>query len=524
MFKIDLEGQYSTYEYNDLNDFFKYDVYSQKQIYEIAKYPNALRDRIDSSIKEMGELEIELNKEKNDYIEQSSKIRSLKFYISKKKKLETDIQDKKEQISSFKESGFEELISKYKAFNKESEILKKLYQNIKDKKYKISNLRNDFVLEEIDEDNYQEAYQTEIKTLNHPLYEGFEVVQSILQDAESRLEKMKLEYINDLKKTFWYSDQQKNKMKFKKTKEELADKGIDDLDKLESATSELTRLENELKAIESYERDLESQYSIRRSIYDKFINLRNDITKTRKKFLDEVLDDENVRIEINPFRDKNHYLKRFREIIQKETSFSEDIEIIGNKCLHGKSVIDNQQKLIEEIVSIREGNVNDAFGGHFVNVLRELNEEQLDELRLHLPEDEITVKYRSNSSRKFQLLSNASAGQKTSAILTFLLSYGDVPLLLDQPEDDLDNYLIYELIVDRLKAVKKNRQIIIVTHNANIPVNGDTEWLISMNSKSRNIETLYSGTIEENEIKTEICDVMEGGEDAFKLRAKRYNL
>src|SRR5699024_1297075 len=283
---------------------------------------------------------------KNDYIEQSSKIRSLKFYISKKKKLETDIQDKKEQISSFKESGFEELISKYKAFNKESEILKKLYQNIKDKKYKISNLRNDFVLEEIDEDNYQEAYQTEIKTLNHPLYEGFEVVQSILQDAESRLEKMKLEYINDLKKTFWYSDQQKNKMKFKKTKEELADKGIDDLDKLESATSELTRLENELKAIESYERDLESQYSIRRSIYDKFINLRNDITKTRKKFLDEVLDDENVRIEINPFRDKNHYLKRFREIIQKETSFSEDIEIIGNKCLHGKSVIDNQQKLI----------------------------------------------------------------------------------------------------------------------------------------------------------------------------------
>src|SRR5690606_16840415 len=121
-------------------------------------------------------------------------------------------------------------------------------------------------------------------------------------------------------------------------------------------------------------------------------------------------------------------------------------------------------------------------------------------------------------------LSNASAGQKTSAILTFILSYGNNPILLDQPEDDLDNHLIYELIVKRLRKSKEHRQIIIITHNANIPVNGDAEYVIAMNPEVRTIEVLRNGAIEELEIKKEICEVMEGGEDAFQLRSKRYKI
>jgi DNA repair ATPase RecN len=106
--------------------------------------------------------------------------------------------------------------------------------------------------------------------------------------------------------------------------------------------------------------------------------------------------------------------------------------------------------------------------------------------------------------------------------LTFILSYGKSPLILDQPEDDLDNRLVYELIVDRLKQAKNQRQIIVVTHNANIPVNGDAEFIISMNSESKALEVLYSGTVEQPHIKKEICDVMEGTEQAFDMRSKRY--
>ena len=141
---------------------------------------------------------------------------------------------------------------------------------------------------------------------------------------------------------------------------------------------------------------------------------------------------------------------------------------------------------------------------------------------LFMPEDEIEVQYKPNPTCGFKSLSTASAGQKTTAILTFILSYGNTPIILDQPEDDLDNRLVYDLIVHKLKQAKENRQIIIVTHNANIPVNGDSEYIISMDSESRFLKVFSEGSVDKKEIKKEICDVMEGSEKAFEMRSNRY--
>ena len=163
-----------------------------------------------------------------------------------------------------------------------------------------------------------------------------------------------------------------------------------------------------------------------------------------------------------------------------------------------------------------------SLSGGFITVIKNLNAAQVDEIQLLLPEDEIEIQYKSNLKSSFKSLSTASAGQKTTAILTFLLSYGKTPLILDQPEDDLDNKLVYDLIVDRLKKAKEERQLIVVTHNANIPVNGDAEYIISMNSETRKLNVLYSGTLEQKQIKKEICDVMEGSEGAFDMRSRRY--
>jgi ABC-type enterochelin transport system ATPase subunit len=140
-----------------------------------------------------------------------------------------------------------------------------------------------------------------------------------------------------------------------------------------------------------------------------------------------------------------------------------------------------------------------------------------------LPEDDLKVSYKPEGYSKYIPLSNASAGQKTTAILTFLLAYGRLPLLLDQPEDDLDNKLVYDLIVSRLKTAKSKRQIIVVTHNANIPVNADSEYIISMNSETEDIMTKYRGTMDDENIRKEICDVMEGTKYAFEMRAKKYH-
>jgi hypothetical protein len=75
--------------------------------------------------------------------------------------------------------------------------------------------------------------------------------------------------------------------------------------------------------------------------------------------------------------------------------------------------------------------------------------------------------------------------------------------------------------VDKIKEIKQKRQVIVVTHNANIPVNGDAEYVISMSSDTHNLKIQAEGTIERTDVKQEICEVMEGGIDAFRTRARR---
>ena len=105
--------------------------------------------------------------------------------------------------------------------------------------------------------------------------------------------------------------------------------------------------------------------------------------------------------------------------------------------------------------------------------------------------------------------------------MAFLLQYGKEPIILDQPEDDLDNQLIFNLIVKQIKENKKRRQIIIVTHNPNIVVNGDAEMINVVDFKEEQCKTVASGCLQEKNIRDKICQIMEGGKIAFKQRFKR---
>jgi ABC-type cobalamin/Fe3+-siderophores transport system ATPase subunit len=147
--------------------------------------------------------------------------------------------------------------------------------------------------------------------------------------------------------------------------------------------------------------------------------------------------------------------------------------------------------------------------------------EDQDSLLEWFPDDKVRVEYRRDSTQKFESLERASAGQKTSAILSFLLAHGDEPLLLDQPEDDLDNALVYSLVVKQIRANKSRRQIIVVTHNPNIVVNGDAELVLPMEYKNGAIHLVDAGGLQQRAVREKICAIMEGGKDAFRQRYKR---
>jgi hypothetical protein len=463
---------------------------------------------------------------KSKYFEQSAKIRRMKKEVERKNKFVTEINDKKEQISSFKESGFEELIKEYKSFSQQNEEFKIIELQIKQKEKIISSILGELELKEMPKtDLVPSFYREEVEGVINNTLEEFNKIQSLVEDAYTRTTKLLLSYNKNIKNTEWSSKYNEVKGNFITTKDELANKGIHDLSKLEEITQELTNLEQELKRINAIDEMLSIENEKKSLLKEEFISKRKMITEKRREFLELVINDaDNIKIELKPFRDQQSFINTFRDIFQKSNGYGEDINTIVQKCFRGADVIFNISQTVSHFKELRNLGRESDLGGRMQNVIRKLNEEQIDELDLLIPEDEVVVKYKPNGSASFKLLTNASAGQKTSAILSFLLSFGNTPLILDQPEDDLDNHLIYELIVERLKKSKDRRQIIVVTHNANIPVNGDSEWILCMDSETNGLKILCAGSVDVDLVKREICDVMEGGEDAFKLRARRYNL
>jgi chromosome segregation protein len=120
---------------------------------------------------------------------------------------------------------------------------------------------------------------------------------------------------------------------------------------------------------------------------------------------------------------------------------------------------------------------------------------------------------------------DASAGQQATALMHILLNQEGPPLIIDQPEEDLDNKMVSE-IADLVCKAKNNRQLIFTSHNANIVVNGDAELVVCCDYKVTGDQSKggikTQGAIDIGEIRKEITQVMEGGEKAFKLRKDKY--
>jgi len=128
----------------------------------------------------------------------------------------------------------------------------------------------------------------------------------------------------------------------------------------------------------------------------------------------------------------------------------------------------------------------------------------------------------------WQKLEDLSTGQKATAVLLLLLLDSDAPLVVDQPEDDLDNRFITESIVPRMKEEKRRRQFIFATHNANIPVLGDAELIIGMSAKGESgdgqaaLSAKHRGAIDSRGVRELVEEVLEGGRRAFEQRRKKY--
>jgi hypothetical protein len=146
---------------------------------------------------------------------------------------------------------------------------------------------------------------------------------------------------------------------------------------------------------------------------------------------------------------------------------------------------------------------------------------RLEEMFRTLPEDRVAASVRDPDG-DFKPIEQGSLGQRSTAIVSLIMSAGDQPLVIDQPEEDLDNQYVYTAVVGLLRKQKFRRQLALATHNANIPVNGDAELIISMKVRVKTGVIGSAGSIDQSEIKDDVNAILEGSAEAFRLRRRRY--
>ncbi len=524
-----------------INDIRNIEYFPQSYMYRLAKNKN---NELDSLIEEI----IKQDKEKRQLISTYEV-----FSNDNNTKITNDINKLfqlkdvlKAKLLSFKELGDEIGIRKeIEKLNKELEELK---------------LKIDFSDESLR--NYN-SLKSKIDSL---LKENEELTNQI-----SKISSLKTKlFTNDNFDFEIFSLDEKNKIKTKEIFSRLSDKfqkeWITELDHLISENR--STIEANISEIEKIKKN---------SLYSKGV----EVFKNNKQFKET---EERLKLQKNKLADieiiKSHIesldkqIKGFIEKIkQNHRKFHSQIEMIKEQLTisRDKLVIQAEARLnTKDFLDTLSGCINQQSvqGQEIVNIEMKTTEDYFNHTHAlfdKLANNKVTLKGGNTNIELCQrvlaknyfdisytiiyedIFQQMSEGKKAFVVLMLLLDFSnkDCPILIDQPEDDLDNRAIYTELVKYLKIKKKERQIILVTHNPNIAVGADSELIIVANQngvdspnkdnqKFQYVSGSLENTIEYNKhcstildsqgIREHVCEILEGGSEAFKQREVKYNL
>jgi ABC-type Mn2+/Zn2+ transport system ATPase subunit len=153
------------------------------------------------------------------------------------------------------------------------------------------------------------------------------------------------------------------------------------------------------------------------------------------------------------------------------------------------------------------------------------NLERWEKLRCSRVQDTVDMKlFRADGSTAGSIAEGSlSDGQRNTAALALLLAQEGGPLVIDQPEDELDSNFVFRELIPMLRKVKSKRQLIMATHNANLPVNGDAELVYAFEARDGKGEALACGGLDQASVTKAVLDIMEGTKEAFRRRREKYH-
>ena len=522
-----LDGNEKTEEGGNIQERFPVRIYNQKQLFGLAQNPNALISVIDDSQSVRGaELNRVIKQLREQYLSLCAQARAVSTQASELPDRQALLKDVQRKLDILEESEQAQVLNKYrKQLDRDKiwqEIIDETLQSVEAVRHSAEGLSVVFC--DLDTDSEETSADANLRRAHTALKQLVEEIQKNVLKSVDQARKGIDEIVQEGMDTKqWREAIDASTYEFEKASARLAKEGISDPNEYGDLLEQAAKLDIEIDALEKKKDCAEELYRKANDILEEYREKRDELSNKRQCFVKDT-SSESIRIKIDKYGNRKHLAEQLIDILGID-HFDRDRQGISQRIqLGGKQWnSDNLDGVVAELRQFISGKIKSwqAKDLRFERALKRVPPERIDRLALYLPEDTVEVIFKELSNSGWKSIAQGSPGQQTAALLAFVLGYGSEPIILDQPEDDLDNRLIYELLVRRLRETKSKRQVIVVTHNPNIVVHGDAELVLSLEAQNGQSSIVCQGGLQERGVRDEICRVMEGGREAFEKRYQR---
>ena len=503
------------------------EIYGQNEIYELARRPEALTHVLDRfQPRRTHELE-RLDEAYRSLRENGEKLAKAQFHQEQIELRIANVPKLEEQVRQFEEHGLKQKLQIVPLLEKE----RQLKSRIKEEADRIGT-----GLERFEEDLPDLVFlsDTALHGLPHAniLRNGRTILEEMSQSLRQKVAEFKeihrsaeiaiSEVDKDLRDALQAEDEEL-KEQFAKLPGIAGRTGKEIGHEYQRIAKEIERVRPARSQLATV-RDLVAHLKQdRRNLLGEISDLRSERTRAKQKTVKQLNERlaGKLRIALRPEglrHDLRNFLQQLEGVGEKRAAWVNDAE--GLTVLGIVDAInEGKNSLLQRGWGLTSG---------VAEILTKMTPSQIHELECIDLEDELVIElnisHTSHANASFRPLNRLSTGQQCTAILHLLLLENQDPLVIDQPEDNLDNAFIAGRIVDELRKAKTERQFLFATHNANIPVFGDAEWIgvcESSNDRAQIAENAQ-GSIDVPGIRDRVANILEGGKEAFLQRKEKY--
>ena len=519
-----------------IKELFPVQIFSQKELYALTGNPSKLIELIDSQFDKAAWSEAKENLVEKWLADRTTR-RQLHYAISEEANITAQLGSTKNKIDLYESSTFKETLNNFnklteanKFFTDTNEGVSQFILQLEELEQTIPNI----VVPEGINDVIVDDSLTFVKTLNAALT----AAKAKLSEAIAIVSPYKESLPDQFNALSWFAQFEAARQAYYGIAESIQELGTEPY---ETLIQRRAILNDKIALIAEQKEQLTALQADLQTLHTSIIEKEKELRTKRNEIIGrwKAIDDTNnpfLIIELHPMADSEHANSTFRQLLRKPGGeFTDYIFAYNDENETSRGIIADiineaeetrwtkRFSCIQEFVTASEADKKhlDLRLAKHIDQLKQNTPEDIDRLLIWVPEDKLVLKFRKQGREED--LQTGSAGERTAGMLGLLLALNDIPLIIDQPEDDLDSKLISNFVVEGFKKLKQKRQLLIVTHNPNIAVNANSDNVVHMDFVNGQVIVAVNNALQDRQIRNAVCEVMEGGREALNKRYYRIS-